>query len=332
MTEQQNPVAVAKTGIVLIGRNEGERLKACIRSITPLNMPTVYVDSGSTDGSREFAQSAGINVVGLDLSIPFTAARARNTGFDELLRQFPQVNAVHFVDGDCTLETGWLKTATDFLSANPRAAVVCGIRKEIHPTASIYNWICDLEWNQPAGETDACGGDALFRVEPFRQAGGFNSTLLAGEEPELCLRLRENRWQIWRLGDIMTRHDAAMTRFSQYWKRAVRSGYGQSRVAFMHRQSSRNIWVRQSIRPLVYALIIPLSLALAFMFGPWGFLLLLVFPLQVLRIAQRRDLMDWKSWAYGSLMMVAKLAETQGTLALLKDIVTGRTRKIIEYK
>jgi GT2 family glycosyltransferase len=225
-----------------------------------------------------------------------------------------------------------MQQASEFFEANPKVAVVCGIRKEIDPSRSIYNWICDLEWNQPAGETEACGGDALFRVEAFRSAGGYDATLLAGEEPELCLRLREQGWRIWRLGKTMTRHDAAMTHLSQYWKRAVRSGYGQSRVAVMHRHSSRNIWMRQSIRPICYALLVPLSLGLFGLFGPWGLLPLLVFPLQIFRLSQQRGLSDPKSWAYASLMMLTKFAETQGALALLKDFVTGKTRNIIEYK
>jgi cellulose synthase/poly-beta-1,6-N-acetylglucosamine synthase-like glycosyltransferase len=321
-----------ETGFVLIGRNEGDRLKAAIRSLLPLNVPMVYVDSGSTDGSVEFAKSVGVITVPLNLDVPFTAARARNAGFAELLKRHRGLAFVHFMDGDCILEPGWLDKALQLMRGNSRLAVVCGIRKELDPSRSIYNWMCDIEWNQPEGEATACGGDALFRVTAFQEANGYNPNLLAGEEPELCLRLREKGWTIWRSSQTMTRHDAAITRFSQFWKRGVRSGYGQAKVALIHRNSDKNIWFKESVRPLAYAMIPILALVLAFFFGPWGLAPLIVFPVQIARIARRMGPGVLNSWRYGLLITVAKFAETQGTLALLKDVVFGKQRKIIEYK
>jgi GT2 family glycosyltransferase len=321
-----------QTGFVLIGRNEGDRLKAAIRSLLPLNVPVVYVDSGSTDGSLAFAQLLGVTALPLNLEIPFTAARARNASVAELLRLHPDLTYVHFMDGDCILEAGWLETAQRLMGKNAKLAVVCGIRKELDPSRSVYNWMCDIEWNQPEGEATACGGDALFRVAAFKQAGGYNPDLLAGEEPELCLRIRTNGWQIWRSRQIMTHHDAAMTKFAQFWKRAVRSGYGQTKVALMHRGSGKNIWIKESLRPLAYAIIPLIALLSTAIVGPWGLLLLLIYPLQITRIAKRMGPGSLRSWMYGALITLAKFAETQGTLALLKDLALGRQRKIIEYK
>ena len=36
----------------------------------------------------------------------------------------------------------------------------------------------------------------LVRVEAFEAVGGFRPELIAGEEPELCMRLREKGWKI----------------------------------------------------------------------------------------------------------------------------------------
>ena len=56
------------------------RLRQCLLSVGSATI--VYVDSGSTDGSIACAQSLGVeSCPELDLSIPFTAARARNAGF-----------------------------------------------------------------------------------------------------------------------------------------------------------------------------------------------------------------------------------------------------------
>ena len=180
-------------GVVAIGRNEGERLKRCLRSV-PSHVPVVYVDSASTDGSVEFARSTQATVVELDMAKPFSAARARNEGFASLLEYYPDITFVQFVDGDCELELHWLDRAKNFFESQPRIAAVCGRRRERYPKASLYNRMCDEEWNTPTGQADACGGDAMMRVKAFVDVGGYDAMMIAGEEPELCSRLRAAGW------------------------------------------------------------------------------------------------------------------------------------------
>ncbi len=324
--------ASGKIGLVLIGRNEGERLKASLKSCSGNGDAVVYVDSGSTDGSVEYAKANGADVVTLDLSIPFTAARARNAGFERLLQRQPDLKFVHFVDGDCVLEQGWLNTAAQFMASHPDIAVVCGIRRELYPEKSIYNWMCDIEWNQPPGETTACGGDAMFRVAPFQSVSGYNASLLCGEEPELCLRLRKSGWRIWRLADIMTTHDAAILHFSQYWKRAVRSGYGNSRLALMNWREGAGGWIKDTLRPLLYVALVVSALPLAALAGWWGFLPLALVGLQVARMAQKKGATETRSWKYALVQTATKLAEAQGIMSMVFDFVAGKSRKIIEYK
>ena len=159
----------------------------------------VYVDSGSTDRSVEVAADIGAWVVSLDLTLPYTAARARNEGYLALKSRKPALRFVQFIDGDCSLAPGWLETARAFIGNRSDLAIVCGRLRERYPNASIYNYFCDMEWDTPIGEAPACGGDALVRVEAFDVVRGFSTSLIAGEEPELCLRLREQGWKIWLL-------------------------------------------------------------------------------------------------------------------------------------
>ena len=180
-----------QVGLVAIGRNEGQRLRQCLVSATDKVARVVYVDSGSTDGSLELARSLGADTVELDLSIPFTAARARNEGFARLLELAPDIEFVQFVDGDCEVVDGWIDRAYNELAAKPEVAAVCGRRRERYPEASIYNQLCDIEWDTPVGETKACGGDSMMRASAFQQVEGFNPALIAGEEPEMCVRLRQ---------------------------------------------------------------------------------------------------------------------------------------------
>src|SRR5581483_96770 len=168
-------------GVVAIGRNEGQRLRVCLASALRDCPHVVYVDSGSTDGSVKLARDMGAQVVELDLSTPFTAARARNAGFEKLMSIAPDVDYVQFVDGDCEIVDGWINRALDTFSREPNASVVCGRRRERFPNASIYNTLCDIEWNTAIGKARACGGDALIRVKAFQDVNGYNPSVIAGE-------------------------------------------------------------------------------------------------------------------------------------------------------
>jgi GT2 family glycosyltransferase len=212
--------SVAEVGMVAIGRNEGERLRRCLTSLEPDRNPVVYVDSGSTDDSVAMAKSQGVEVVELDLKIPFTAARARNAGFERLLQWHPELQYVQFVDGDCEVDGEWLGKAKSALEAVEKRGVVCGRRRERYPEKSIYNRLCDIEWNTPVGPARSCGGDALMRVAALKQVGGYDPTVIAAEDDEVCVRIRAAGWTIERIDAAMTVHDAAMTRAGQWWKRA----------------------------------------------------------------------------------------------------------------
>ncbi|MEZ5913918.1 MAG: glycosyltransferase [Paracoccaceae bacterium] len=316
-------------GVVLIGRNEGERLMRCLESIRGLAETVVYVDSGSTDGSVERAKEKGARIVALETDRPFTAARARNAGFAELARTgAPEF--VQFVDGDCELDAGWIPAARDHLIAHPGIAVVCGRRREKYPEASIYNRLCDHEWNTSVGEAKACGGDAMMRTAAFSAVNGFNPGLIAGEEPELCVRLRAAGWKIWRLDREMTLHDAAMTRFGQWWKRSRRGGYAFAMGAALHGRPPERHWVRETRRALVWGAALPLAIVLGVLvFGPWAALLFLAYPLSVVRLARAGGA---DAWPRALFLTLGKFPEAIGALEYWLHRLTGRAGRLIEYK
>ncbi len=321
-----------RIGVVIIGRNEGQRLVGCLTSLVNDCDDIVYVDSGSIDDSIVVANDFNAHVIELDLSQPFTAARARNAGFAALKNLKPDVEFVQFVDGDCEIAQGWLDKAFTFLIENPEVAVVCGLRQERYPQQSIYNRFCDDEWNTPIGEALACGGDSLMRVKSYEDVDGFRPGLIAGEEPELCVRLRQNGWKIWRIDADMTKHDAAMTRFSQWWRRAVRGGYGTAEVAWLHRRSSHGIWRRETARAVFWAGFVPIVIVAGAVLNPfmlWGFL---VYPLQVLRLALRENPREAHSWRRAFFITLSKFAEFQGIVKFLWLRSRGQAATLIEYK
>ncbi len=242
------------TGVVAIGRNEGERLKRCLRSVVGEDVPAVYVDSGSSDDSVAFADKMGVPVVDLDMCIPFTAARARNAGYEKLVSLHPELDYVQFVDGDCEVVEGWLAEAAATLQDDEKLGVVTGWRSEIKPDETVYNAICHDEWRAPAGPIEACGGDMMVRRAAYDQIGGFNDTVIAAEDDEFCIRIGAAGWKLLRLPREMTQHDAAIYRFGQWWKRAVRAGHGFAQVGDMH----KGYFAASRRRVLFYAVVLPL--------------------------------------------------------------------------
>lgn len=318
-------------GAVIIGRNEGDRLGLCLASVHAQVPHVVYVDSGSDDGSIERARMTGADVVELDMSKPFTAARARNAGFEALTAKH-KIDFVQFIDGDCELQDGWIEFASDFLEHHSDVAVAFGRRRERFPENSIYNRLCDWEWNTPIGMVDACGGDTLMRVRALNDVEGFDPSLIAGEEPELCVRLRAWRWQIWRLDHEMTLHDADMTRFGQWWKRTHRAGHAFAEGAALHGLPPERHWVRETRKAVIWGLVLPVVILLtAWIFTPKALLLLLLYPLQVIRLAIREG-GDHAAWERGFLLVIGKFAEMAGVLDYWLRRLIGRPRGLVEYK
>ena len=319
-------------GIVIIGRNEGDRLVACLRAIAAIDHPIVYVDSGSTDDSPAVAKRHGAIVLNLDLSHPFTAARARNAGYRRLRELQPGLEFIQFVDGDCQMASGWLECAEHFLMENRDVAAVCGRRRERYPDRSIYNLLCDMEWNTPIGSAKACGGDALMRVEAFDAVGGYRDDLIAGEEPELCYRMRQQDWKVWRLDADMTLHDADITRFRQWWRRSMRGGYAYANISALHRGSDERFCVRETLRAIVWAGLLPIVIIGGALLHKAVLAGALIYPLQIARIASRRNISQKSSWIFAFFVMLAKFPELQGTARYLLTRLRKKRSAIIEYK
>ena len=292
---------------VAIGRNEGDRLRRCLASLDAAGVDrVVYVDSGSTDGSADAARSVGAHVVDLDMTEPFTAARARNAGLAVL---GPEHGYVQVIDGDCELAPGWIDVAVAFLDAHPEMAAVTGRLREKAPEASLWNRLADAEWNAPSGEAEAFGGIAFLRRSAIDAVDGYRADLGSGEEPEMCLRLRRAGWRIWRLPDEMAFHDIAMTQFGQWWRRTRRGGHGTAHLAALHGHGPERFRVNETRRALLWGAALPLATLVGLLLSPWASLLLLAWPLQVLRLRSRG--MTWERAAF---LTLGKVAEAEGAL------------------
>ncbi|MBU0621576.1 MAG: glycosyltransferase [Gammaproteobacteria bacterium] len=326
-------MSMLRVGVVIIGRNEGDRLVRCLTSLKSQLVQLVYVDSGSTDESVKVAIGMGADVVNLDMTRPFTAARARNEGFERMRKLFPQTEYVQFVDGDCEVSPLWLESAVNFADTHLDIAAVCGRRRERFPEKTIYNLLCDMEWDTPIGEAKSCGGDVLMRVDAFESVHGFRPDLIAGEEPELCVRLRASGWRIWRLDQEMTLHDAAITRFGQWWKRIRRSGYAFAEGAHLHGEPPERHRVKESRRAWIWGLGIPVvSVCLAIWLGACGFAMLIIYPVQVVRLALQGTRSVEENWWRALFLVLGKFPEAIGQMNFIYNRLAGKTARLIEYK
>ena len=319
--------------VVAIGRNEGQRLRQCLESVVDQAAVTVYVDSGSTDDSVAMAEQLGVAVVELATDIPFTAARARNVGFEHALSLAPSAKWVQFVDGDCEVRSGWLQHARGYLHLNEQVCAVCGRRRERYPENSVYNQLCDIEWDTTPGQSKYFGGDVLIRCDALQHVGGYNDSLIAGEEPELAVRLRAAGWKIYRLDREMTFHDANITKFSQWWKRMQRSGWAYAAGVHLHGQAPEYHWVWQSAQAWIWVAA-PLAMLLMLLpaIGSYAFLVVLIYPLQGLRLFVKlpgpRRQRAMTALAY----TVVRFPEFVGQLTYLYQTLVGRRAQLIEYK
>jgi GT2 family glycosyltransferase len=332
----------ANVGIVVIGRNEGQRLKRCLESSLRNQVNIIYVDSGSVDGSMALARSMGATVIELDASTPFSAARARNAGYRRLIDAVPDLDYVQFVDGDCELAVDWLATAIRQLENRPQLAIVAGCIHERFPEMSIYNRLAHLEWNIAGiGDVDAVGGIFMIRRDAFDAIGGFDPTVVVGEEPELCLRLRQRGWRIARLGQSMAWHDLGMTRFRQWWRRSARNGYGAQDVALRfglpeyRRMTYRaRFWSAWPFLAIFVAIIADMFLA-PVSAGVLTLLVLGMWPAQLCRIAVR----TWRNGeafivaaAYAFFTMISFWPQMAGQMRYWSNRWSERSVQLVEHK
>jgi cellulose synthase/poly-beta-1,6-N-acetylglucosamine synthase-like glycosyltransferase len=328
-----------RVSVVVIGRNEGERLRRCLQSVFAMEqsgfeIEVIYVDSGSTDGSTELAQSMGAQAISLKPERP-SAALGRNAGW-----RAATGDIVLFLDGDTILHPRFVVDSLPEFE-NPLIAVVWGHRRELYPERSIYIRTLDLDWIYSAGPTLYCGGDALFRREVLARVEGFDETLIAGEEPELCRRIAALGFTIQHVDRPMTGHDLAIHHWRQYWKRSTRAGHAFAEVSERFRGSSQSFWTEESRANRNRALIlcglpfvgVAASLLLR---TAWPLVLvLLFFALLAMRSAWKAR---WKSkdiialTAYGIHSHLQQIPIYVGQLQFRMNHRRGKRAMLVEYK
>ncbi len=334
--EVENGSTKALVGVVVIGRNEGPRLERCLRAAREQCDRVIYVDSNSTDESVATAERCGATVIRLTAG-PFTAARGRQIGFESLLHNGDALEYVQFIDGDCILEAGWLERATRHLDEENHLGAIVGLRVEEHPEATLFNRLVDLDWRMPIGETDSLGsGDALLRVAALQEVGGWNVSLIAGEDPELSFRLVDAGWRIKRLDMTMTTHDVRMSSWRQFWRRAVRAGHAYAEVGLMRRDGAGRRWLRRIGNIIVHGGVIPALILLGWILSFWvSVLAAAIWGVTIIRMTRWRiKLGDPNGFAiiYALATSACKIANFLGVMQYFVGRMRRKPATLIEYQ
>jgi glycosyltransferase involved in cell wall biosynthesis len=339
MSGDVNAGAPSTLSVVMIGRNEGERLRRCLESVFAMQrgswaLDVLYVDSGSSDGSLALAESLGARTIALHPKRP-TAALGRNAGWRAASSEL-----ILFLDGDTVLAKNFFLASLAELH-EPRVAVVWGHRRELHPERSVYNRVLDLDWIYAPGLAPFCGGDALFRRDVLVETGGFDETLIAGEEPELCRRILAAGHLILHSDTPMTGHDLAITSFRQYWQRATRAGHAFAEVAQRFEKDPEPFWSKEVRRNRVRATaLLTLGFATVLMAAilksAWPLLTgLSLFGLIIVRTAWKAR---WKSRNKTTLLLYAVHSHLQqlpiawGQMQFALNRRRGVAARLVEYK
>lgn len=325
--------------VVIIGRNEGKRIVDCITSVKTMNYPKefieiIYVDSNSQDNSLEHAKKLNVKTLKVNPERP-SAAIGRNAGWQKAKSPF-----VLFLDGDTILHPDFVKKAIQHF-LDPKVAVVWGHRRERHPNASVYQRVIDLDWIYPCGVSELCGGDVLVRYQALKEVGGYNSKLIAGEEPEMCQRIRKSGYTILHIDEQMTSHDLSIHTWSQYWRRCMRTGHAFAEVSNLLKRTSMPLYKKASRNNLLHAMALIslffLGLSLMILYKKILFIyccILVYFTLGMVSSIKMR----WKSnsWftllLYGMHLQLRQIPIACGQLSYFFRHWLGKPRRLIEYK
>jgi len=334
----------SKLSVVVIGRNEGARLERCLNSVRAMRRGTwgveqfevelIYVDSGSNDDSVSKAKRLGARTIALTPLRP-TAALGRNAGWRAATGEM-----VLFLDGDTVVDKNFAAEAMRELGD---ANVVCvwGHRREMFPHATIFNRVLDLDWMYKPGPAAFCGGDAIFRRSALEEAGGFDESLIAGEEPEMCRRMIAAGKRIMHVDLAMTQHDLAMRSFGQYWARALRAGHAYAEVSARFEQGPHTFWSAESRSNRLHVLSLSLVIIAGVATSAWirsSLPLLVVMGLLFAMVLRTAWKARWKSaniitlLLYGIHSHVQQLPIWVGQMRYARNNRRGRRMGIVEYK
>lgn len=278
---------------IVIGKNEGWKLKLCFDSI--LNVvqkdeinayEVVYVDSRSSDDSIALAKTYP-NIRVFLVTGECNAGVGRNIGAKEALG-----NILFFIDGDMELQPNFLKNV---LCDNEKRLVypfISGLHLDMLYDTSWKFRYSQLENHPPCDEIWMITTGGLFMVERkyWEELGGIDTRLRANEDYDFGLRMSERGVKMCRKCQLLVKHHT-----TPYNLRSTYVTWAKySSVVFRKHWRNIEYWKRLLI-PAQYTAFTLMgcvaSLIIGVIFYPscWWLLLLVGYLLILLRKAKKQN-------------------------------------------
>ncbi len=206
-----------RVGVVVPCKDEIATLAHCLQALRAQRPPVekiIVIDNGSTDGSREVAQTLADQVV--DLPPGATIAGMRNTG--AALLGDAGVDVLGFVDSDCVVAADWLQIGLDGLATHD----MVGSRTLAQQGAPwvAARWAA-IEKVTAHGDSHLWTQHLLVKREVFEALNGFDETLRTGEDIDFSDRLRRAGHSLALREDMVVRHHGFPPTLRSFIRREV---------------------------------------------------------------------------------------------------------------
>jgi glycosyltransferase involved in cell wall biosynthesis len=251
--------------VIIPVRNDARRLERCLASIAASPSPStevevIVVDNGSTDESPEVARRAGARL----LVLPgLKVGELRNEG-----ARAARGGLLAFVDADHQVDPGWAPVALDVL-----AAPAVGMTGAPYVSPADRTWVQRLydafrEHRDGRHPVEWLGsGNMFLRRELFDRLGGFDTTLEACEDVDLCRRVRGAGYEIVADAGIRSTHYGDPPTLKKLFLSELWRGRDNLRVSLRPPRTGRGMFT--ALVPVV-DLIAIVALAGGLLTWPWG--------------------------------------------------------------
>ena len=207
--------------MVIPARNAESELPATLASLSGVDV--VVAVNGSSDRTAAVAREGGATVV--ELERPSRAA-ARNAG-----ARAASGDVLLFTDAGCVADEGWVEGMSACLASAPLAGGPVRVTTSDSPSAAERFdalWRFQQEHAVKEGAWTA-GANLGVTCEAFERVGGFDETLTAGDDVDLCRRVGSIAW----CPEAVVSHPASRS-LRDVGRRALRQGYSGTRLHGLH--------------------------------------------------------------------------------------------------